>query len=135
MPLRFGTSEVSLRLGSQVVEDVFIGSILATTFAPGAPTITNAGQDLIPQGGILGVYFTAPADDGDSAITSYRVYVDGQQLPTQDFEFVDENDYTSAGPYTISIIETGGSLAGTSVEIAAVNSVGEGPKSNEIVPQ
>lgn len=135
MPLRFGTSEVSLRLGSQVVEEVYIGSILATTFVPGAPTITNAGQDLSVQGGILSVNFTAPADDGGSPITSYQVYVDGQQLPTQDFDVVDENDYTSAGPYSISIVEDGGSLAGTGVEIAAVNAVGEGPKSNEIVPQ
>lgn len=116
----------------------YIAMIYADDFfvftAPTAPTITNAGQDLGVQGGSLMLYFTAPSSDGGSPVTQYRVYVDGVLLPTQDFSVVDSIDYSATGPYELAVVENGGSLAGTEVQVSAVNAIGESPLSTEIIP-
>jgi hypothetical protein len=55
-------------------------------------------------------------------------------LPTQDFSVVDSIDYSATGPYELEVVEDGGSLAGTEVQVSAVNAIGESPLSTEIIP-
>ena len=75
---------------------------------PGAPTITSAtdGNSAI---------WTAPASDGGSIITAYRVYVNG----VWDTASYDINSFESVDAV----------IAGQVIQVSAVNAVGEGPKS------
>jgi levanase len=79
---------------------------------PGAPTITSADGST----GLL--VWTAPASNGGSAITAYRIYED-------DF-FVEEVNGN---------VVTWPSIAGpgTAYQVSAVNAIGEGPKSAAVV--
>jgi len=79
---------------------------------PGAPTITSADGST----GLL--VWNAPASNGGSSITAYRIYEEGFFI-----EAVNGNVLTwpsIAGP-------------GTAYSVAAVNVAGEGPKSVEVV--
>lgn len=107
MPLRVGSSAVTLKLGSQSVTGR-LGAVLVTATVPGAPTITSTA-DANP------VVWDAPASDGGSPITGYRVYVNGTLSEDYgDGEMRSSVDFVSTGQV---------------VEVSAVNAVGEGPKS------
>ena len=114
MPLHLGSSAVSLKLGTQSVTG-YLGGQNVTATVPGAPVITEAGSQGIGAGEII---FTAPADGG-LPINGYNVYVNESSDP-------------EGGQYE----PVGGSLVqlnfepGDTVRIAAVNAIGEGPKSN-----
>ena len=77
---------------------------------PGAPTITSATDG-------TAVIWTAPASDGGSTITAYKVYVNGVW-----------DGYDSSSNESIDAVSTG-----QVVEVSAVNAVGEGPKSAAVV--
>ncbi len=79
---------------------------------PGAPTITLA------DGSSGQLVWTAPASNGGSSITAYRIYEEGFFVET-----VNGNVLTwpsIAGP-------------GTAYAVSAVNAIGEGPKSAAVV--
>ncbi len=79
---------------------------------PGAPTITSADGST----GLL--VCNAPASNGGSAITAYRIYED-------DFFVEEVNGNVLTWP----------SIAGpgTAYAVSGINAVGEGPKSAEVV--
>jgi len=79
---------------------------------PGAPTITSA------DGSTGQLVWMAPASNGGSSITSYRIYEDGFLA-----ESVNGN------------VLTWPSIAGlgTAYQVSAVNAVGEGAKSAAVV--
>ena len=79
---------------------------------PGPPTITSA-TDGNP------ATWTAPATDGGSTITAYRVYVNG----VWDTASYDINTFESVDAV----------VAGQVIQVSAVNAVGEGPKSAPVV--
>lgn len=105
MPIKLGTSSVTLKLGSQSVTGR-LGSTLVTASVPGAPTITLAEDG-------NSATWTAPASDGGSAITAYKFYVNGVW-----------DSYDSDGLTSVDAVG-----AGQVVEVSAVNAIGEGPKS------
>ncbi len=107
MPIRLGTTAVTLKLGTQSVTGR-LGSQIVTASLPGAPTITSATTST--------VNYSPPASNGGAAITAYRFYVNSV--------------LTTPTSGTLGSSATfGSSLAGASVEVSAVNSVGEGAKS------
>ena len=108
MPVKLGTSAVTIKLGAQSVTG-YLGSTNVTAVVPGAPTITTAQST----NGEIAVIYSAPASDGGSPITEYRLYLDGLLV--------------LAGNPGLSPIVPG--TAGQVVEVSAVNAVGEGPKS------
>ena len=79
---------------------------------PGPPTITSA-TDGNP------ATWAAPATDGGSTITAYRVYVNG----VWDTASYDINSFESVDAV----------VAGQVIQVSAVNAVGEGPKSAPVV--
>jgi len=83
----------------------------ATT--PGVPT----NLQLTPANGQIGVSWGPPSSDGGSAITSYRVFVDGQP--------VHQTANGSTFGHTVTGLNNGQSY---NVEVAAVNAVGQGNK-------
>jgi fibronectin type 3 domain-containing protein len=86
--------------------------------APGPPTLTSATAG---SGGI-GLIWTAPASDGGSALTGFRVYRStGNGAPTLLADLGRVDSYPDAG-----------TTAGTTYryQVSAVNAVGEGPLSN-----
>jgi hypothetical protein len=107
------------------VQGVFLGPVQvfptgAGGTVPGAPTIREAYVDV---GDTLVLLNAAPADGG-SEITGYVVYIDGVSvaigfigLPTQD------------GSFVIVLLDD---YEGQEVEVAAVNAIGEGPKSDPV---
>ncbi len=78
---------------------------------PGAPTITSADGST----GLL--VWNAPASNGGSAITAYRIYEEGFPI-----------DQTNGNVLTWPNIAG----PGTAYAVSAVNAVGEGPKSAEV---
>jgi hypothetical protein len=96
-----GDQFVSLYLGAERVPTV-----------PGAPTITSA----FFTGSSSFVAFTPPANDGGESITDYLVYVAGQLTAPDNIE----NNEAAFNNQDLS---------GLAVQVAAVNAVGEGPKS------
>jgi hypothetical protein len=113
MAAKLGSDDVSFRLGAVTPAKVYLGSQEVWTAAtvPGEPTITSATD----AGGDTEVYYTAPADDGGSAITAYKFYRDGVEAIVV---------FGSAGFALL-----GGVGAGAVVEMSAINAIGEGPKS------
>lgn len=118
MAAKLGTTDVSFRLGSATPAAVYLGSVevWSAVTVPGAPTIVSA----VNAGGGIVVTFTAPASDGGAAITSYAIYEDGVLKTTSEST---ESPITYAGP----------SYAGEEIQIAAINAIGEGAKSNAVV--
>jgi endo-1,4-beta-xylanase len=120
MAVKLGSDDVSFRLGAGEVAAVYLGSQEVWSAGPpatvpGAPTITSATD----AGGDTEVTYTAPADDGGSAITSYKFYLDG----------VEASVLFSSSGYAL----LGGGGTGAVVEVSAVNAIGEGPKSAPFV--
>jgi len=135
MPLRLGSSPITLRLGTQAVT-AYLGTQPVSATVPGAPTISNFGQELFVQGDELVVYVNAPSGNGGSPILGYYFYVDGVRLPTQSFDLQGPGDLLEAVAATITETVSGaGQLAGAEVTVSAYNAIGEGPQSAAIVPQ
>jgi hypothetical protein len=108
MAAKIGTGDILFRVGSGSPSKVFLGST-AVQNVPGAPTILSAGFDEQTDVG-----FTPP-NDGGSAITAYKFYFDGVELTP---------DSTTENSASFSA-----NLAGQDAQVAAVNAIGEGPKS------
>jgi hypothetical protein len=118
MAAKLGSDDVSFRLGSGEVAAVYLGSeqVWSAVSVPGKPTIIEA----YPDNGLTVVIITPPADGG-SAITGYVAYIDGLSM---DFtSVVDPVD----GNVTIFLT---GEYEFQEAEVAAVNAIGEGPKSD-----
>jgi hypothetical protein len=89
-------------------------SPVTITAVPGAPTIAGAYFDPSEVG--TNVLWQAPTSNGGAAITEYRVYFDG--------DYVTPDNIVSSTYYQFE-----GNFVGYNVEVSAVNSVGEGPRS------
>jgi hypothetical protein len=89
-------------------------STATITSVPGAPTITSAYYDP-GEGGTI-ISWDAPTSDGGAAITGYRVYFND--------EYVTPDTIVNSRRYRFEA-----NFTGYSVEVSAVNAVGEGPKS------
>jgi len=114
MALQLGSDGAYFRLGTQPAK-VFLGDAVVQT-VPGKPTIISADSQGMGDGE---VGFTAPADGG-SPILGYNVYSNGSLV----------NAGVSNDNGTLFSLNT---ELGDSVEIAAVNAVGEGPRSDAVV--
>jgi hypothetical protein len=112
MAAKIGTSNVLFRVGSGSPSKVFLGTAAVQT-VPGAPTL----EDAIEGGNIL---FT-PSLDGGSPILGYAIYVDGVREPGIATEIASGEIALPAG-----------ADQGDEIEIAAVNAIGEGDKSNAL---
>ena len=89
-------------------------SPVTITAVPGAPTIAQAFFD--PSDGGTNVSWQAPASNGGAAITSYIVYFD-------------DEPYTPNSVVSSTLYRFVENYHGSNVEVSAVNSVGEGPRS------
>jgi len=121
MAVKLGTGDVSFRLGSGEVAAVYLGSeeVWSAVTVPGSPTITNAIY--LPGDGTTEIAWDAPADDGGSEITGYVWYLDGvPAAPDEEGE---------AGSVVARFYPD---YSGAEVEVAAVNAIGEGPKSDPV---
>ena len=113
MAIKLGSSAVTLKLGTQSVTG-YLGDTIVTATVPGAPTITSATYSSVGAGNTAIVY-TAPSDNGGSAVTGYKFYFDG--VLTEPTSITSSANF--AQDFTDSVIE-----------VSAVNAVGEGPKSD-----
>lgn len=135
MPLRLGSSTITLRLGTQAVT-AYLGSQLVSATVPGAPEIANEGQGLFVYGNSFVLQWDAAGGDGGSPILGFFVYVDGDRLPNQLYDLVPLSLDGTASEATIVETEISQTqLRGSDVTVSAFNAVGEGPQSVEIVPQ
>jgi hypothetical protein len=82
--------------------------------APDAPTATKASSTSIA------VQWAAPADDGGSAVTGYRVYENGGAAPICEV----------AATVTDCTVEGLALASNHAYQVAAINAVGEGPRSD-----
>jgi hypothetical protein len=110
MAVKLGTSNVTLKLGTQSVTG-YLGSAIVTASVPGAPTGVAAQWN----GSFTQVVMSAPASDGGSEISEYRVYINAVLVQFGDTAL----EYFIAANY-----------AGQQVTASAVNAVGEGPQSD-----
>ncbi len=122
MAVKLGSQAVTLYLGAVEVASpggAFLDGLQvfpAGPTVPGAPTITFATYS--DGEGLTNIQFSAPESDGGSAITSYVFYVDDVA------EEPDSVTGTNAQYYA--------DKTGVVLEVAAVNAIGEGPKSDPV---
>lgn len=124
MATKLGSTDVSFRLGASTPKKVMIGTVEVWTdfvpTAPGQPTGVTVSTDGDSQSSV-DVNWTAPASDGGSPITAYRVY--------RSFDSVTYSLYVTmtgtSHPVTI------GGYGGQTVyiKVSAANAVGEGSQS------
>lgn len=81
---------------------------------PSAPTVAAAYYDA-GEGG-TNIQWQAPTSNGGAAITAYRVYFDSDQ-------------YTPDAIVNSTYFRFSNDFSGASVEVSAVNAIGEGPRS------
>jgi hypothetical protein len=115
MALKLGNTTASLYLGSTPVA-AYLGAeqVYSAVTVPGAPTIFSIDNF----GGEVFVAHTVPASGG-STITGYKYYLDGVEIiPTNSQTF---------GP---NILANFFAMTGQSMEVSAVNAIGEGQKSD-----
>jgi len=123
MAIYLGSQAVTLYLGAVEVASpggAFLDGLQvfpAGPTVPGAPTITfvDVGSD---------IEFIAPENDGGSAILSYNIYVNTL--------FAENQQPFAPGFLNMAVLAAS---PGDEVEIAAVNAIGEGPKSNVFVAE
>jgi hypothetical protein len=116
MAIKLGNTTASLYLGSTPVA-AYLGAEQVYTAAtvPGAPTNVSGQTEF----GSTEVNFDPPEDDGGAAITSYKFYFDGiEQAPV------------TSGPSVFAFFNQ--DYTDQEVEVSAVNSAGEGPKSEPV---
>lgn len=115
MSAKLGTADAAFRLGAVTPAAVYLGAtqVWSAVTVPGAPTITSA---FFLFGSTTYIAYSGPENDGGSEITAYRFYFDGvltePDSGVSGVEAFFNTDYT-----------------GQTVEVSAVNAVGEGPKS------
>lgn len=114
MPLQLGTSSALFRVGSGSPSKVFLGTVSIQN-VPGAPVITGAQSQGMGGGEI---FFTPPADGG-TPILGYNVYVNESSVAAN----------TNVANGVASELVGLDFESGDTVRIAAVNAIGEGPKS------
>jgi hypothetical protein len=122
------------------VQGVFLGPVQvfptgAAVTVPGAPTIDFAAAlpDEFPQDSSFSLHFFPPESDGGSEITSYLYFIDGEPFTTPPTE----PPNSDGNPDTIDVLWQGSGdpvvdysdFVGKSVQVRAVNAVGEGPLS------
>ena len=112
MAIKLGTSSVTLKLGTQSVTG-YLGSAIVTATVPGAPT--NVSAEYFAGAAATEVSWTDPQDDGGSSITGRVFYFDGVAVVPEELGQSEAQFFTD--------------YSGASVEVAAVNAIGEGPKS------
>lgn len=120
MAVKLGSADVSFRLGATTPAAVYLGSeqVWSAVTVPGAPTVLSAAE--FEGTGCGNAEWTAPESDGGSAITAWRLYLNGS--------FAEE--ITNDPPASSYSGCSGGLFAGGSWQVSAVNAVGEGPKSD-----
>ena len=101
-----GGEFVSLYLGNERVPTV-----------PGRPVITSASED----DGVTVVILSPPTNNGGSAILSYQFYDDGSPATPNT-----SGEGTEPGTIEAEFLSV---AVGSSLQVAAVNTVGEGPLS------
>jgi predicted phage tail protein len=112
---------VATAIGTHVLSDGMSAEVSATpATAPGSP----AGLTVTPGHAQATLSWTAPASDGGSAVTSYRVY-EGTTADFQDGTAVTTSTGTRA---TVTRLPDGTTCY---FRVAAVNAAGEGPASEE----
>jgi len=124
MSAKLGSTDVSFRLGADEVAAIYRGAqevwSAAVPTVPGAPTI-NYAEFLVASNSTEVAFF--PPNDGGSAITGYKFYFNG----------VEKTPDTSFAAGAELVFEFEEELTGQSLEVSAVNSVGEGPKSEPFI--
>ena len=107
------------RVGESARSNELSAKAVAPSTAPGAPTLdaATAGNATVTLG------WTAPSSDGGAAITAYRIYR-GTASNGETF-------LTQVGPVTSYTDTTAANGTTYYYRVAAVNSVGEGARSNE----
>jgi hypothetical protein len=120
MGVKLGSGDVSFRLGAATPAKVYLGAtqVWSAATVPGAPTgLTGSNAAFL--------YWTAPASDGGSPITSYKVFADGEDV---------SGSGTFVIPSTIGgdiewISEVFGNIEWT---VVAVNAIGDSAASEPI---
>jgi len=110
---RIGSALAAPFVGDQFVS-LYVGATRVPT-VPGPPTITNVSP--YPGGFYDSVFWNAPANNGGSAITAYKLYSEGEY---------------DAGAQ-IDLFSANGSINNGVYQVSAVNAVGEGPLSDVYV--
>ena len=117
MAVKLGSGSITLRLGGATYPTkAYLGDTLVAATVPGAPTITSATYGAAPPATSVG--FSAPADNGGSAITGYKFYFDG--VLTEPTSITSSANFQSQD------------FTGAVAEVSAVNAVGEGPLSDPV---
>jgi hypothetical protein len=116
---RIGSVPAAPILGDQFAS-LYLGATRVPT-VPGKPVIVSASADSVFR-------FNDPANDGGSEITARKVFVDGDEVTPDELEA--NPDGSPIADFGVALAE---SAPGSSVQVSAVNAVGEGPRSAPFV--